>query len=154
MESASSCHPSLRVAMFNISMSDCESEKILALTANPNITRLRRLAAIIQHAAPDVILLCEFDHLGAGGDDGALANFCDNYLSVAQYEQHPIEYPYRLCPATNTGLLTVSFHCQRMEWGLVIFMAILVLYYYLNTQSKTIISVHGNICCGIICRIH
>lgn len=106
MESASSCHPSLRVAMFNISMSDCESEKILALTANPNITRLRRLAAIIQHAAPDVILLCEFDHLGSGGDDGALANFCDNYLSVAQYEQHPIEYPYRLCPATNTGLLT------------------------------------------------
>ncbi|OBU27112.1 endonuclease [Photobacterium kishitanii] len=92
--------------MFNISMSDSESEKILALTANPNITRLQRLAAIIQHVAPDVILLCEFDHLGAGGDDGSLANFCANYLSVSQYDQAPIEYPYRLCPATNTGLLT------------------------------------------------
>ena len=106
MKSASSHNPSLRVAMFNISMSDSESEKILALTANPDITRLQRLAAIIQHIAPDVILLCEFDHLGKGGDDGALANFCDNYLAVSQYDQDPIEYPYRLCPATNTGLLT------------------------------------------------
>ncbi len=51
-------------------------------------------------------MLCEFDHLGAGGDDGSLANFCANYLSVSQYDQAPIEYPYRLCPATNTGLLT------------------------------------------------
>ncbi|WP_239993634.1 endonuclease/exonuclease/phosphatase family protein [Photobacterium kishitanii] len=106
MKSASSRNSSLRVAMFNISMSGSESEKILALTANPNITRLQRLAAIIQHVAPDVILLCEFDHLGAGGDDGSLANFCANYLSVSQYDQAPIEYPYRLCPATNTGLLT------------------------------------------------
>ncbi|WP_240345724.1 MULTISPECIES: endonuclease/exonuclease/phosphatase family protein [Photobacterium] len=106
MKSASNCEPLLRVAMFNISMSDTEPDKILALTSSFNNPRLRRLAAIIQHAAADVILLCEFDHLGAGGDDGALANFCDNYLSVGQYDQHPIEYPYRLCPATNTGLLT------------------------------------------------
>ena len=87
-------------------MSDTEPEKILTLTSSSNNPRLRRLAAIIQHAAADVILLCEFDHLGAGGDDGALANFCDNYLSVGQYDQRPIKYPYRLCPATNTGLLT------------------------------------------------
>ncbi|SJZ90637.1 endonuclease/exonuclease/phosphatase family protein [Photobacterium toruni] len=105
MKSVSNRNQSLRVAMFNISMSDSEPEKILALTANPNITRLRRLAAIIQHIAPDVILLCEFDHLGAGGDDGSLANFCNNYLAVSQYNQTLIDYPYRLCPATNTGLL-------------------------------------------------
>ncbi|SMY35861.1 Endonuclease/Exonuclease/phosphatase family protein [Photobacterium malacitanum] len=106
MKSASNCDLLLRVAMYNISMSDTEPEKILALTSSSNNPRLRRLAAIIQHAAADVILLCEFDHLGAGGDDGALANFCDNYLSVGQYDQRPIKYPYRLCPATNTGLLT------------------------------------------------
>ncbi|WP_308810722.1 endonuclease/exonuclease/phosphatase family protein [Photobacterium iliopiscarium] len=106
MKSTSSRNQSLRVAMFNISMSDSEPGKILALTTNPNITRLKRLAAIIQHAAADVILLCEFDHLGDGGDDGALAHFCDNYLAISQYGQKPIEYPYRLCPATNTGLLT------------------------------------------------
>ncbi|SMY16753.1 endonuclease/exonuclease/phosphatase family protein [Photobacterium aquimaris] len=106
MKSVSNYQALLRVAMFNISMSDTESEKILAITTGLNNPRLRRLAAIIQHAAPDVILLCEFDHLGAGGDDGALANFCDNYLSIGQYDQHPIEYLYRLCPATNTGLLT------------------------------------------------
>ncbi|MEC6796737.1 endonuclease/exonuclease/phosphatase family protein [Photobacterium sp. S4TG1] len=106
MKSVFSHHQSLRVAMFNISMSDSEQGKILALTMNPNITRLQRLAAIIQHAAPDVILLCEFDHPGDGGDDGALAYFCDNYLAISQYGQKPIEYPYRLCPATNTGLFT------------------------------------------------
>ncbi len=105
MKSTSSSNQSLRVAMFNISMSDSEPEKILALTANPNITRLQRLAAIIQHIAPDVILLCEFDHPGDGGDDGALGDFCDNYLAIPQYNQQPILYPYRLCPATNTGLL-------------------------------------------------
>ena len=106
MKSTSSCNPALRVAMFNISMSDSDPEKVLALTAYPKVARLQRLAAIIQHAAPDVILLCEFDHLGDGGDDDALENFCHNYLAISQYNQTPITYPYRFCPATNTGLFT------------------------------------------------
>ncbi|PSW17685.1 endonuclease/exonuclease/phosphatase family protein [Photobacterium sanctipauli] len=70
----------------------------------PDNPRFSKLAAIIQNQRPDILMLCEFDHPGNGGDDGALADFCHRYLGVAQHDQQPIDYPYRYCPPTNTGL--------------------------------------------------
>ncbi|UTV26722.1 endonuclease/exonuclease/phosphatase family protein [Photobacterium atrarenae] len=87
-------------------MSLPEPGAILAQTATAEEPRLRRLAAIIQHIRPDVLMLCEFDHPGTGGDDGSLANFCRHYLERGQHQQQPIAYPYRYCPPTNTGLLS------------------------------------------------
>ncbi len=97
---------SIRVAMFNVSMSEPESGRILHQTAKADNKRFQRLAAIIQHVNADVLLLCEFDHLGQGGDDGSLNNFCQHYLAQSQYQQNAISYPYRYCPPSNTGLLS------------------------------------------------
>lgn len=49
-------------------------------------------------------MLCEFDHPGEGGDDGALEQFCLQYLAVPQYGQNAVSYPYRYCPPSNTGM--------------------------------------------------
>ncbi len=102
---------SLRVALFNVAMSQATAGQILAQTASSDTERFKKIAAIIQHVRPDVLLLCEFDHPGQGGDDGALDNFCCHYLGVAQPVESgstttPIAYPYRYLPPTNTGLLS------------------------------------------------
>lgn len=97
---------SLRVAVFNISMSASVPGQILEQTASKSDARLSRLAAIIQHTRPDILMLCEFDHPGEGGDDGSVANFCRHYLECPQHQQQPIEYPYRYCSPTNTGLMS------------------------------------------------
>ncbi len=96
----------VRFAVFNVSMSAPEAGKILKQTASSDDARLTRLAAIIRHVRPDVLMLCEFDHPGDGGDDGALENFCRNYLENPEQKQDAIFYPYRYCPPTNTGLLS------------------------------------------------
>ncbi|MGF1680019.1 endonuclease/exonuclease/phosphatase family protein [Photobacterium minamisatsumaniensis] len=85
-------------------MSSPRSGEIRQQVASQSDTRFSKLAAIIQHQQPDVLMLCEFDHPGEGGDDGALADFCHHYLAVSQHDQHPVYYPYRYCPPTNTGL--------------------------------------------------
>ncbi|PSW74901.1 endonuclease/exonuclease/phosphatase family protein [Photobacterium sp. GB-50] len=97
---------SLRVAMFNVAMSEPEQGRIFQQTSGLTNKRFQRLAAIIQHVNADVLLLCEFDHPGNGGDDGSLDNFCQHYLSHSQYQQSAIDYPYRYCPSSNTGLIT------------------------------------------------
>ncbi|WP_336596080.1 endonuclease/exonuclease/phosphatase family protein [Photobacterium rosenbergii] len=99
---------SARVAMFNISMSDPVQGEILRQLKQPNHERFTKLAAIIQHVAPDVLMLCEFDHPGEGGDDGALEQFCQQYLAVPQHGQNAVSYPYRYCPPSNTGMAMVN----------------------------------------------
>lgn len=97
---------SLRCAVFNVSMSSPIPGHILEQTASTTDARLSRLAAVIQHTRPDVLMLCEFDHLGEGGDDGSVANFCRHYLESQQHQREAISYPYRYCPPTNTGLMS------------------------------------------------
>ncbi|PST88909.1 endonuclease/exonuclease/phosphatase family protein [Photobacterium jeanii] len=87
-------------------MSEPKAGAIFAKTQHTETFRFQQLAAIIQQVRPDILMLCEFDHPGNGGDDGALANFCQHYLGNAQGEQEAIEYPYCYLPATNTGLLS------------------------------------------------
>ncbi|MEI8611676.1 endonuclease/exonuclease/phosphatase family protein [Enterovibrio sp. Hal110] len=99
---------SCRFATFNVAMSaDNAGDMFEALKSadDPRISaRFNNLAAIIQRVRPDVLLLCEFDHLGDGGDDGMLAHFLEHFLGKSQQGESPIHYPYRYLPPTNTGL--------------------------------------------------
>ncbi|MGR5143228.1 endonuclease/exonuclease/phosphatase family protein [Photobacterium sp. DNB23_23_1] len=106
--SPSTLPPSVRAAVFNISMSAPGAGEILGQLAKPNNERFSKLAAIIQHVCPDVLMLCEFDHPGEGGDDGALERFCQHYLASSQHAQQAVSYPYRYCPPSNTGLAMVN----------------------------------------------
>ncbi|QUJ69132.1 endonuclease/exonuclease/phosphatase family protein [Photobacterium sp. GJ3] len=85
-------------------MSDPVPGRIREKLAEPGHLRFSRIAAMIQRIQPDVLLLCEFDHPGEGGDDGSLDDFCRYYLAEPQHGQVAIDYPYRYCPPSNTGL--------------------------------------------------
>ncbi|WP_052260972.1 endonuclease/exonuclease/phosphatase family protein [Photobacterium gaetbulicola] len=89
-------------------MSAAMPGEILRQLEQPEHERFSKLAAIIQHVSPDVLMLCEFDHPGVGGDDGAVARFCQHYLALSQHGQSAISYPYRYCPPSNTGLAVVN----------------------------------------------
>ncbi|GAB6260090.1 endonuclease/exonuclease/phosphatase family protein [Photobacterium sp. R1] len=97
--------PTIRIAVLNAAMSDPEPGRMRQTLAEPGDARISRLAAMIQRIQPDVLLLCEFDHPGEGGDDGSLEDFCRYYLAEPQHGQVPVDYPYRYCPPSNTGLL-------------------------------------------------
>lgn len=96
----------IRFASFNVAMSADSETAILEQTATLDSLRFKKIAATIQSVRPDVLLLCEFDHLGEGGDNGALRNFCRHYLNRSQYDLSPIHYPYSYCPSSNTGKLS------------------------------------------------
>ncbi|WP_407332831.1 endonuclease/exonuclease/phosphatase family protein [Enterovibrio sp. 27052020O] len=96
--------PILRFATFNVAMSADQPDQMFSSLRRADNARFNRLAAIIQCCQADVLLLCEFDHHGEGGDDGMLAYFQANYLNQPQYGQRPITYPYHYLPPTNTGL--------------------------------------------------
>ncbi|WP_116644273.1 endonuclease/exonuclease/phosphatase family protein [Salinivibrio sp. HTSP] len=107
----------LRFAQFNLSLAGRQAGDIKAKMLAPAPSRqIKNLAATLQRVRPDVVVLCEFDHPGDGGDDGTLAAFCERHLAESQHGDTPIDYPYRYLPATNTGLtltVPVSEH-QRL----------------------------------------
>lgn len=122
----------LRFATFNVAMSaDVPGEIYQQLKRHPS--RFQRIAAIIQHCNPDVLLLCEFDHPGAGGDDGMLAYFQRHFLEVSQSGLPPVFYPHALLPPSNTGLARLpgqevenkpdkaqGFGCYHGQYGFVL----------------------------------
>jgi len=90
----------VRFATYNTSLySDDEGGLIARLDAGDD--KARKIAAVIQHQRPDVLLLNEFDY-----DDGHVAAemFQRNYLEVGQFGQTAIRYPYRYLAPVNTGL--------------------------------------------------
>ncbi len=97
-----------RFATFNVAMSADNAGGMLEALKDTSdartSARCKNLAAIIQHVRPDVLLLCEFDHLGGGGDDGMLAYFLEHFLGKSQQGESPIHYPHCYLPPTNTGL--------------------------------------------------
>ncbi|WP_232313303.1 endonuclease/exonuclease/phosphatase family protein [Enterovibrio coralii] len=97
----------IHFATFNVSLSADVPGQIRS-ELESNSKRIQKLAATIQSCRPDVLLLCEFDHPGKGGDDGSLALFCERYLEVGQFGQDPVYYPHRYLPPTNTGLPVFS----------------------------------------------
>jgi len=90
----------LRVATYNSSL---YSEKGAGL-----IARLRagdasaaKIAAVVQHQRPDLLLINEFDFDEAGI---AADLFQQRYLEVPQRGQRAIRYPYRYIAPVNTGV--------------------------------------------------
>lgn len=90
----------LRVATFNGSLYDAKAGGLIArLEAGDEAAR--KIAAVIQHRRPDLLLLNEFDY-DAGGRAADL--FEQRYLGVGQSGQAPIRYPHRYFAPVNTGV--------------------------------------------------
>ena len=91
---------SIRFATFNTSL---YSEEVggLIKRLNENDVGARKIAAVIQHQRPDILLLNEFDY-----DAQAIAVniFQKNFLAVSQDNQTPISYPYFYIAPVNTGV--------------------------------------------------
>jgi endonuclease/exonuclease/phosphatase family metal-dependent hydrolase len=91
--------PTIRVATYNTSLNDDKGELIARLRAGD--ANASRIAAVIQHNHPDLVLLNEFDYDAAGE---AADLFQHQYLEVSQHGQEPIRYPYRYTGPVNTGV--------------------------------------------------
>lgn len=90
----------LRFATFNTSLYDEEHGGLIA-RLDAGDEDARKIAAILQHQRPDVVLLNEFDYDAAGR---AADLFQQRYLEVGQHGQAPIHYPYRYLAEVNTGV--------------------------------------------------
>lgn len=90
----------LRFATFNTSLYD-EAHGGLIERLDAGDGDARKIAAIVQHQRPDVVLLNEFDydHRGLAAD-----LFQQRYLEVGQHGESPIHYPYRYLAEVNTGV--------------------------------------------------
>jgi len=91
--------PTLRVATYNTSLYDDAAGGLIARLENGD-DDARRIAAVIQHVRPDIVLLNEFDY-----DEGLRAAelFQRDYLEVGQHGQSPIRYEHRYSAPVNTG---------------------------------------------------
>lgn len=90
----------IRFATFNVSLYDDTAGGLIArLEAGDDDAR--RIAAIIQHQRPDVLLLNEFDFDPAGV---AATLFQQRYLGIGQFGETAIHYPYRYLAEVNTGV--------------------------------------------------
>lgn len=90
----------LRFATFNTSLYDEEHGGLIA-RLDTGDEDARKIAAILQHQRPDVVLLNEFDYDAAGR---AADLFQRRYLEVGQFGEAPIHYPYRYLAEVNTGV--------------------------------------------------
>lgn len=90
----------LRVATFNVSLYGREAGDVSRQLAQGD-ARARQVAAIIQHLAPDILLLNEFDHDPSGE---TAERFVRDYLAVPQADSPAIDYPYRFLAPVNTGV--------------------------------------------------
>jgi hypothetical protein len=91
----------VRFATFNASLNRGTAGAFLAAVSTTTDPQVKAAAEIIQRAAPDVLLVNEFDfdeqHL-------ALDRFNDNYLAISQNSAPAISYPYRFTAPSNTGV--------------------------------------------------
>ncbi|MEO1270131.1 MAG: endonuclease/exonuclease/phosphatase family protein, partial [Myxococcota bacterium] len=92
----------LRVATFNVALSDFEAVGDLAKALEAGSDKGRKVAEIIQRVRPDVLLINEFDRDTSGE---ALDRWRSDYLGVGQAGQEPIAYPHTYTPDCNTGRL-------------------------------------------------
>jgi len=89
----------IRVATYNTSLNDDKDGGLIA-RLRANDANASRIAAVIQHEHPDLVLLNEFDYDAQGR---AAALFLERYLAVSQHGQAPIHYPYHYIAPVNTG---------------------------------------------------
>lgn len=91
----------VRFATYNVYLNRPAEGLLLQDLATPDNAQARKVAEIIQRAAPDVLLLNEFDYDEAGE---GLRRFQENYLEVSQNGAEPAVYPYVFVAPSNTGL--------------------------------------------------
>jgi endonuclease/exonuclease/phosphatase family metal-dependent hydrolase len=90
----------VRFASFNTSLySDEDGGTIRRLESDD--ADAHRIAAVIRHVRPDVLLLNEFDY---DADGRAADVFQHRYLEQAQPGSAPLHYKYRYVAAVNTGV--------------------------------------------------
>jgi phosphodiesterase/alkaline phosphatase D-like protein len=94
----------LRIATYNASLNRgtqgaLVNDLLHPESNTPTVTQAKTIAEIIQRAAPDIILINEFDF-----DPAAPALFRDNFLKVSQNGAPPIDYPYYFLAPSNTGV--------------------------------------------------
>jgi hypothetical protein len=97
-----------RFATFNASLNRAAAGELIADLNNPNGTearqrQIRNVAEVIQRAAPDVVLVNEFDFYENGE---AARLFRDNFLAVSQNGAPAARYPYFFVAPSNTGIAT------------------------------------------------
>jgi len=90
----------VRIATFNAYLNR-PAEGALIADLRSGDAQARKVAEIIQRAAPDVLLLNEFDYDAAGE---AITLFRKNYLGVSQNGAPVIDYPYVFLAPSNAGL--------------------------------------------------
>ena len=95
----------VRFATYNVSLfRDREGELLADLSAGKD-QQAHKLATVIQHINPDVLLLNEFDFEATGKAADA---FCDHYLGVEhtvdELTTSAVNYPYRYFSESNTGI--------------------------------------------------
>ena len=97
----------VRAASFNASLNRNAEGELVADLATPGDAQAATVAEIIQRAAPDLLLVNEFDHVRF---DVAADLFRLNYLERGQDtlgmgdEAPPIDYPYVYVAPSNTGV--------------------------------------------------
>ncbi|GJL92157.1 endonuclease/exonuclease/phosphatase family protein [Hyphococcus sp.] len=91
----------VRFATFNAYLNRPTEGALIADLKTPDNAQAQKVAEIIQRAAPDVLLLSEFDYDEAGE---ALRLFRDNYLGHGWNGAEPAVYPYAYIAPSNTGL--------------------------------------------------
>lgn len=94
----------LRLASYNVSMfGSAEGQIAMRMETPDQYTRYKRLAAVIQHVRPDILVLMEFDYDSSGN---ALRNFNDKLLNISQAGDSAIQYDYTYQIISNTGVLS------------------------------------------------
>ena len=91
----------LRVATYNLSLNRNAAGQLVSDLSTGDNAQARTVAEVIQRAAPDVVLLNEFDYVEGGV---AVDLFRDNSLEVSQNGAPAVEYPYAFVAPSNTGI--------------------------------------------------
>lgn len=91
----------VRVATFNASLFRGAAGELRDDLEGGGDLQARRVAKVLQTVRPDIVLINEFDW-DAEGVSAQI--FAESYLGVSQDGGEPLDYAYRLVPATNTGL--------------------------------------------------
>jgi hypothetical protein len=100
IKNESSAVRTIRFATFNTSLYSDEEGGLIKRLQNGDAPA-KKIAAVIQHQRPDVLLLNEFDF----DAEGIAANiFQKDFLAVPQGNQTPISYPYYYIAPVNTGV--------------------------------------------------
>jgi hypothetical protein len=94
---------SVRFSTFNASLNGVAAGEVRDRLAGGTDPQMRNVAEVIQRAAPDVLLVNEFDY----EPDGESAElFRDNYLEKSWNGSTPADYPYYFVAPSNTGVPT------------------------------------------------